>query len=420
MRKELLLSIARKALIVLLLATAVLLFLQTDYFSASERRRLAVSGDAAGDGGDTGNAAVEAAAVLRPRAVLVRLSDGGAAASAYDGETTENAFRRFAALLGEALGSAGAPEEVPESEFRAGLDGECVFVDPGVDCPLDLLSDWLGAGGGGAAARSADILYLGLDGDTVSLCFRGAEDGRFYRCATAAQADALRSRIADFESGEAYFAYESELLRGAEAYTVLLKTLPAVYVVSGGSAREYADAEQLMDAVGMNSFLASSYYDADGTLVLMEAGRTLRLRPDGAAVYRNTAGEAEFAAGDTAAATDRAIRLAEQSIGAFCGDAELRFAGAESREDAYTVYFDYCVNDIPVRLSDGHAAEIVVSGGTVRDALLRLRRYTRSEELGLVLPMLQAAAVAAERGGAAPALVYMDSGDSVRCEWVNQ
>ena len=77
MRKELLLSIARKALIVLLLATAVLLFLQTDYFSASERRRLAVSGDAAGDGGDTGNAAVEAAAVLRPRAVLVRLSDGG-------------------------------------------------------------------------------------------------------------------------------------------------------------------------------------------------------------------------------------------------------------------------------------------------------------------------------------------------------
>lgn len=415
MRKELVFSIMRKLLILALLVSAVFLTLRTGGLFAARGMLPAVGNET---GSASASSTAEAAAALRPRAVLVRLPDGGASASAYDGEDTELAFQRFSAFLGEALGSAGAPEQITAARFRGGTEDGCVFVDFGVAFPLDLLSDWLGAGGGGAAAMNADVLYLGLAEGGVSLCFR--DGGGYYRCTTAAQPEGLTARMEEFQAAEAGFAYENALLRGVEPYTVILGTMPDVYAVSGGGAREYADAERLMESVGMNSYLVSSYYDADGTMVLMEGARTLRLSPDGMVSYRSSGAEREIAADGRAAAVSYACRFAQRSAGAFCGDAEIMLSGVETAEGAYTVYFDYCVNSIPVRLSGGHAGTVVISGGAVLRAALELRRYTLSEETETVLPMLRAAAIAAAGEDGAPALVYMDSGDRVQCVWMSE
>ena len=416
MRKELAAGILRKLLIAALLVSAVFLTLRTNGFSASRAGLPAAGADT---GSTAASSAAEAAAALRPRAVLVRLPDGETLASAYDVEETELAFRRFSAFLGEALGSAGTPEKITAPCFRGGLEAGCVFVDLGGVFPPELLSDWLGAGGGGAAARNADILYLGLSEEAVSLCFRDGED--CYRCATAAQPEGLLARMTEFQQAPgAFFAYESDLLRGIEPYTVVLRETPAVYTVSGTGAREYADAERLMEAVGMNSYLVSSYYDADGTMVLMEGTRTLRLSPDGILSYRNSGHGRELSSDGLSAAVSYACRLAQRSAGAFCGDAQICLTGVETAEAVYTVYLDYCVNGIPVRLSGGHAGTVVISGGAVRSAAIELRRYTVSGEAETVLPMLRAAAIAAsDRDGGAPVLVYLDTAEGTRCIWIN-
>ena len=206
MRKELIFSILRKLLIAGLLVSAVLLTLRTDFYTGTER----VLPAADGTGKETERvSSADAAAALRPRAVLVRYADGTAAASAYDGETTEQAFLRFSAFLGEALGSAGTPAEITETEFRDGLSGGGVFVDLGGSFPLELLSAWMGAGGGGAAALRADLLYLGLTETGVELRFR--DGAGFFRCATGAQSESLRGRIEDFQATEAAFAFEKPL-----------------------------------------------------------------------------------------------------------------------------------------------------------------------------------------------------------------
>lgn len=416
MRKERLLSIARKIVILGLVISAVLLLLRTDYFSALRRTLPAESSSHAE------STSVEGAAALRPRAVMVCYPDGSRAASACDGETTEEAFLHFAALLGEALGSAGAPQGISEAEFRALAEAGSVFVDLGAPVQLDLLTGWLGAGVFSESDMSADVLYLGLSEEDVLLCFRGG-DGGFYRCDTVAQTGALRARMDDLPlSGDAAFAYENARLEGVEPYMVVLEETPGVSALSAVSARDEAAPETLLEAVGMNFFVASYYDEADGTAVYVEEEKTLRLSPDGVLSYRDGGvPEDPPRAESLSDAVDRAFLLVRGSAGAYCGDAKLMFAGAEKDgTGTYTVYFDYCVNGIPVRLAEGHAAVVEVARGTLLRAVVRLRRYTVSGETETVLPMYRAAAIAAAGGGGSPVLIYTDTGAAVSCIWINE
>ena len=415
MRKELIFSIARKLVILTLVVSALFLLLRTDYFSAL-RRTLPAESPAR-----TESTSVEGAAALRPRAVMVCYADGSRAASACDGEATEEVFLHFAALLGEALGSAGAPQNTSEAEFRALAEAGSVFVDLGAPVQLDLLTGWLGAGVFAERDMSADILYLGLSEEDVLLCFRSAEGG-FYRCDTVAQSEALRARMGDLLlSGDASFAYENARLEGVEPYMVVLEETPDIPAVSAASARDEAAPETLLEAVGMNFFVASYYDEADGTAVYVEEEKTLRLSPDGILSYRD--GGAPGDASPTGSLSDavyRAFLLARDSAGAYCGDARLMFAGALRDGGTYTVHFDYCVNGIPVRLAGGHAVTVEVAGGELLRAVVALRRYSVSEATETVLPMYRAAAIAAAGGGGSPALIYADTGAAVKCMWINE
>lgn len=405
-------GILRKLLIAALTASAVFLLLRTDYFSTAAVR---VSASAAAAGGSGTDELVEAAAALRPRAVLARNASGAQSASAWNGHTTEDAYRGFSAFLGEALGSAGVPDEIQEAEFRGGLEEVSVFFDLGAAYPLRLLSAWTGTGGGGAEAHSADLLALFLSEDDVSLCFREGE--RFFRCATATQPGALRARIEDFQAGPASFAYADPRLREIDPYTVILETLPVISGVSAASARDAADTDRLMDVFGMNSYLATSYYDADGALVLMEGGRTLRLAADGTLTYRGGTERAEGAS--FVNAVSLASLLAQRSTGTAAGDAEVMFASVTENADLCTVRFDYCIDAIPVRLG-APAAEVVLSGGTVIRATIHLRRYVRTEQSETVLPMFRAAVLAAASGGGTPSLTYAESGEGIQCIWISR
>ena len=409
MRKETLAHALRLVLIAALLVSALLLADATGYYDRVFER-IAGAGTEKTESSDVlpGLSAAELANAVRPRTVLVRTVEGDTAVSAYEGDETEAAFHRFSAILSEALGSAGEPEAIDEKTFRAGLGAGCVWIDFFCEMPLEVLAQWLGGDmHSGAAQMRAQRLYLGLSDLTAQLVYQ-ASDGSFYRCTTAAMSDALETRINEFGGGKAArFAFEDASMRKMQPYTVLLETLPQCAGVVGASGRTSVSAEELLQAAEMNRYLASTYTEADGTLVYIDNEKSLRINPDGTVTFR-------------ASAVNYAYSVAQQSIGRCAQQADILLTEISGdAERGYTVCFDYCMDGIPLRLASGSAARIVIRDGQLAEFRLALRSYTRAEEPQLVLPMRQAAAIA-EAEGAAPILVYVDSGERVSCTWVKE
>ena len=412
-------AIGRKLLIALLLVSAALLLARTGYYAGLKNL---IRGDAAAAETDSVSGSETSAAfssAFRPRTVAVRQADGTLSATAYDAETTERAFQRFSALLGEALGSAGTPLSLRRTEFQDGLSDSFVLFELDGSLPLGVLSGLLGTRmSSDAQTEQAERIYLALRDDRVVLAFRTAAGG-YYRCDTAAQAEALRSRIADFRAGKAVLAGDDALYSHLEPSTVILSEMPEIQTLTVTAAD--ADAEGVLAALGLNPFVAASYPEADGTMVFIEGEKTLRLDAAGVVTFR-TGERGERAAEDLTGAVRYACRLAAATVGQTCGDAVLRVTGAvyDAERDRCTVTLDFSVNGIAVRLASGHAAEIELTGGCLTRAQLALRRCTLGTDTALVLPMLQAAAIAAAEGNAAPVLVYREGGERAESVWVRE
>ena len=407
----------RRGAIVVLFVTALLLLRHTGYY-AGFRDMLLGSVDSGETGQVIESETAHAAVNIQPLAVTVCGPDGGARyGAAYDGNTAA-VLRRFSVELGEALGSASDPVEIDEETFRDCLAG--CGVSFRFLCPLQLrlLSGWLGTEMSGAAADdSAAFLCLAASETAISLCYRTTE-GRCFRCATAAKPDVLRSRTTEYPPNGALFAWETD--RVADGDFLLPPDSPDHSLVTPTvTLPQGADRDALLRAMGMNSFVASSYSESDGTVVYVNDETSLRINPSGTVFFRRAASPSVQDADDLAAAADGAWRVAERSIALYCGDAAVSFAGASYNESqrTVTVLLDYTVDGVPVSMASGHAAEIVFRGDALIQARLQFRSFALTEEKTTLLPYLQAVAIAAARD-AEPALVYEDAGDSMECIWV--
>ena len=408
----------RRGAIVALFVTALLLLRHTGYYTGF--RDMLMGGAETGGSAETGAGELPRAAVnVQPLAVTVCGPEGGARYGAAYDENTATVFRRFSVELGEALGSADSPVEIDEAAFRESLSGCGVSFRFAAPLQLRLLAGWLGTEMSGAAAQdSAALICLAASETEVALCYRTAE-GSAFRCATAARPEALRARTAEYPPNGALFAWETDRVEDGDF--LMLQTPPAPAVVKSAVTLPQAEErDALLRAMGMNSFVASSYTEADGTVVYVNDETSLRLNPSGTVFFRRAASpDAGDGGADLAAAADIAWRAAERSIALSCGDAALTFSEASYSESqrTVTVYLDYTLNGIPVSLSSGHAAEIVLRGETLIQARLQLRSFALTEETTTLLPYLQAAAIAAARD-AEPALEYVDVGDAMECMWV--
>lgn len=417
MNKERLEHIWRPALIVLLVISAFFLARATGYYDGlaeyfRTENQLQNSMDAL-DG-------LSGVRTVHPLAIVVCEENGAKSVSAYDGERTEEAFGRFSAFLGEALGSAGEPQQIYELDFRSGMDAGCVVFT--FHCPQNLgaLSRWLGTEmNSSAASASADVLYLRLfEGETV-FCYRDGS-GVYFRCSTAAQSETLRSRLQGGVPGTgAEFAYRNKDLNAISPYTVVLAQMPGVYAIESGNAVDSLNSTDLMESLGMNSYVASTYRESDGTRVYIDAERTLRIGADGGVGFHGPEGENGLAS-DEDTMRNLAYALAENSIGAYAGAADIYYAGEAYVDGKYTVYFDYCVNEIPVLLGSGHAAEISLASGIVTDISARLLQFTVQESVETVLPMPQACAIANAKGGGIPRFVYAEQNGIFSGAWINK
>ena len=399
-------DLLRRVLLVLLSVTALLLAFETGYLNLTPGR------DASSQAAESGPAqSADSAAALWPRGVLISRADGRRRAALCDQAETERLFSPFAALLGEALGTAGEAEALSESDFRAGLGGEGLFVDLGAACPLWLLAGALGAKG--RCTDTAELLLLVPGSDGAELCYR-RPDGSFARCATSTSSETLRARLNEGEGVEAVFAWEDPDLDSLSPYLILPARRNAPMRIE---AAVNPNPETLMRAFGMNSYVASGYREGDGTRVYIDDEKTLRVAADGTVRYRcDAAGRGSLPDEELAA---YAIRLGEEAVGTLCGDARLCFAGLRTEGELMTVELDYAVQGVPVELAAGRAAVLRFRGGGLVTAQLLPRSFRATAETETLPPMRFAAAIAAAGEGGGLRLCYLERGEGFRCLWVN-
>ena len=398
--------------ITVLAVSAVLLFAQTQIYSLGsvEGFRRLFLGD---DQGATSASSVQEHTLTAPVRLAVSGPYGryGSITAAIGEDET------LRGLLREVLGSTGTFTACGREDFLQSLENTSVYFDFLSPLPLSVLADM--AGTRGPDSLSARCLVVSGQGDPVSLFLWDGAD-IYLRCTTAVSLKNLEQVAGQYELGNAVFAMdlaESEPnARVLDACSLFLNETPELPSL----AAETPDYNEslLLAGLGFNPNTKNRYTD-NGTEVISESGRSLRLRPDGNITYQSggdgtlsieAAGEqptlAEAAAGTGA--------LLNALLEPAAGDEALYLTGARQSGALTSLTFGYQVHGVPVRFSDGgNAAEVTLDGTAVSMLSLRIRRYSKTETASLLLPLRQAISIARRHPGSQLSIGYADQGGSV-------
>lgn len=387
-RKRRVIELLKSLLILLLSASAILLLIQTPLIQDSGVLDLLPTDTASG--GEQTEVTLTAAA--RPSRMAV-CSGAARYGVQYDQDETDELFIRFGPLLGEALISCAEPETITERQWRGYLQGDGIYFDFTGEIPLSALGGWLQSDGvcdlSGTARR---VLLAHGRGESVLLCYQDTENGGYRACVTGLDwALHLEPTIGTVSDNGARFAFEEESwAQLLDPYTLITEEAARrIYSVSTPalSGSERTRLLETLDYTGRNHATVSGgelYLDGSDRLHILKNGRVS---------YSTTqAGKYPVAAAGSnvtvAEAIEAARQLAESTVGAHCGEAELYLMWAHRTQDGYHIRFGYRLDGSTVWLYDeGWAAEFYVRENCITEFTLNFRTYVSSGEEALLLSL---------------------------------
>jgi hypothetical protein len=367
-----------------------------------------------------GSSVESAAGAVRPVCAAITSELGARLGAAYDEESVGALFERCASLFGEALGSAAPPELCSEEEWRAALGRASFFLDYQVELPLRALPRWLGVSAATRNTDAASRFLVSLDEDeNVLLYYYGR--GVYARCTTASTAESLRQITAELLPNGAYFAFEGgAACKDVEPDTLLLPELTEKQAITRESLSLHtALREQAAAALGISVLSSAVYSERDGTQVYVSGSGTLRFQPNGWVVFTAAEGENEEPVPDEPELIDRACALLTTLRSSYTGEERLLFDGLSSEENGERILrFAWYVDGVRLRSAAGHAVRLRYAGGRLLSLEMELCRYTRTGEDCILLPPLQAAAIAGGlEPGSALRLVYDETEAGILPVW---
>lgn len=362
-----------------------------------------------------------------PSYILVTSADGYHYAE-KKGSLREELFDSFAAILGEALGSAKEPKRISEDAWESLLQGEGVFIDYifpqpivflsssiGTECP-DFLSDVI-----------ARRIFLSVSGSNLYICFIDETTDEFFRCETASNSASLSSAISASPEGEAKFAFEYgdeyPLLDPLFIFTNSDVELPLVTVSNLIGSIQVSDTLLSYFGINVNTSLRS---DRDGSEVYVEGDRTLRFDSDGRILFSTgSAGGIPLESdSDKASINDAILNCANiiDSVFSYYGiDASLGITDidADLSPDSCSISFGQFIDGVPLNLSgENKAAVFKISGGSLVRIEIFLHNYNVSP-LDKTSPLPEKQAVSIISGKGEPVLMYSDDGSAnTTVKWI--
>ena len=184
-----------------------------------------------------------------------------------------------------------------------------------------------------------------------------------------------------------------------------------------------ADAEQLLTALRFNPRTNFRYIESNGTEVVVDGSRSVRIRANGS-VYYQSGGRPEISvecAGESPDYWEAAAgcaALLDNILTTWDGAAPVYVTEAARDGERMILRFGYQINGTPIRFPDGGSAAVATLDGRVISSLeLRPRRYAARDEISLLLPLRQALGIAG--GQAEISLGYLDTGSSrLNIQWL--
>lgn len=405
--------------ITLLSLTAAVLFTQTQLYNLN----LTTS--------DTAPGPVQSAAPAAELAAPVRTAVTGDYGRC-GGMTFTTADPAFADPLGrrllEALGSAREYVSCGERDFLRALRGPSLYYDFLEPLPLSVLAELLG--GGEAASPREDVsarrlLIAPQDSGTVLYLWDGAES--CFRASTAVSADSLEQVIGRYELGDASFAMDGKgPERSLDPCSLLPGQPPELSAFTLGDPLA-GGTDWLLSALGFNPRSRTRHTESNGTELIMDGDRTLRIRPDNTVHYQS-GDEPSLrvkAAGDAPTAREAALgagSLLSGLLSPVSGEAQPWLQSLRRSGDVTVLRFGYQIGGVPVRFQDGgFAAEITLTGAAVTALNLRFRQYEAAEgDASLLLPLPQALAVAAAADPGQELFIgYVERNGECRACWLS-
>lgn len=317
-------------------------------------------------------------------------------------------------LFGEALGSADQVGAAADQTLRAGLGRSSLYLDLTVELPLEVVAAWLGERT--VFDRAVRAMALTTEGRDTAVLYLCGGEGEIFRYFTALPASAVEALTESVSPNGSLFAYETNYAPLAP-YTVLVREAEGLPQVRSELPATYS-SYRLLTALDFNAHTNSRYAEPDGTEVVMDGRRTLRIGPEGTVTYDS--GEED--AGGRGGALE-ALRAAGRLAAALTGGVDaspLYLRRLEAREDGYLVGFQYQVEGVPVRFPDeADALTVLVRGAGIAEFTCRCRTYVPEEEASVLLPPIMAAAIASLYPEGELSLGYVDSGSGrLHADWL--
>lgn len=345
----------------------------------------------------------------------------------YDQSAVDELFVRLGPLLGEALLSSSGPETVSEMQWQQYLQGKSIYFDFDGEIPLSTLSSWLRSEE--ACTLTADarrILMVEGTEDRVLLCYQDAADGDFYACRTELLWSLhLEPEVGGFTGNGARFAFEDDDWAQLLCPYTLITEDADRYVYAASVPLASADSRtQLLEAL---DYTGRNHAPVSGGELYLDGSDRLHVMSGGMVSYDAVQGGkyAVPCVGETVTQTEAieaARRLAERTIGAQCGEAELYLLSAEKTGEGWRIRFGYRLDGCAVWLYDeGWAAEFYVSSGYMSKFTLYFRSYVRTGTGTMLLPIERAAVMLPSLGREQGELLlqYRDQGETtVEPVWV--
>lgn len=414
--------------ITLLAVSAVLLFIQTQSYMLSPDDGIVGNLFQSGAPGTGASSQPAAAALSAPVRVAVSGTYGRYGDIALSTADADRFGRLLAPLLSEALGSGQAFSPCTQTDFLSALSRASVYYDFLQPLPLSVLSTLAGLEDSSAdtdiRARYVAISELN---DTVSLLLWDGAD-TFLQCETSVKSSRLQDVISSYELGNAAFAFDlvhsNPDFENISPCSLFVSPMPQFQTLDVSPSEE--DTSALLSALGFNPYANTRYTESNGTEVVMEGDQTLRLSADGRLRYQSGSHSTLFVTDSDSPTLNEIVQgswdLLQTLLSGHLGSAAPYLTQVTQSGDTTVLRFGLHADGTPIRfLDDSAAAEIQLQGNAVVSLSATLRSYTLSGDSASVLPLEQAAAIAALEPDNGLSLAYVDDGGS-SCEltWLSE
>ncbi len=326
-------------------------------------------------------------------------------------------------LFREALGSAAEAASSGDHALQAALNAPGLFLSLTRPLSGSIAALWLGCESAPALEIQSMALTTGED-DSATL-YLAAPDGSITRYATALTATAIYDCVAVFSPNGGSFAFESSY-SALQPYTVLTAQVTAYPDIHAAVPDSYS-AYNLLTALDFNAHTHYRHFETDGTEVVQESPRTLRVSPDGTVVYSGDkyTGSSLYqlrSSGETATDADAlqaAITLASALTGG-TGAAPLYLQSLSATDTGWQIHFSYQVQGLPVLPSGGGSAlSVTISDSSISAFTYHCRSFTDAETFSPLLSPSIATAIAARSPGSGLSICYTDSGEELlSAQWL--